>query len=227
MIGTSQPVRRHPVAQPQVVLGVEEHLGDRVVGARLELGDQVADVALLVDRARVLLREGRDPDAEVAGRLHQGHQLLGVLKPLGVSRPVGLRVARRVATQGKDIAYAGRRVLPDDVPELGDRVVDGGEVADRQQRGVGRDLLGHAHRRVAGRAAGAVGHGDEAGRKRLELTDRLPELTLALLGLRREELEGERPVSVGEQVANRRCTRREGGSHDAHLIEARPFKWRR
>ena len=49
----------------------------------------------------------------------------------------------------------------------------------RGQRRLGRDPAGHPDRRVAGRAAGAVRHGDERRPVRLELADRLPELLLA------------------------------------------------
>jgi hypothetical protein len=53
----------------------------------------------------VLLGEGRDADAEVAGRPHQAHELLGVLQALRVLHPVGLRVAGRVAAQGEHVAH--------------------------------------------------------------------------------------------------------------------------
>jgi hypothetical protein len=66
-----------------------------------------------------------------------------------------------------------------------------GEVGQRRQRRVGGDPLGHRDRAVAGRAAGAVRHRDEVGAQRLELADRRPQLALALVGLGREELEGE------------------------------------
>ena len=69
----------------------------------------------------------KSPDA-----LSSVDQLGGVLQALGVGQPVGLRVARRVAAQRQHVAHAGLGVLPDDVAQLGDRVVDRGEVADRR-----------------------------------------------------------------------------------------------
>src|SRR3712207_9514012 len=48
-----------PVAQTQVVLGAEEHLGDREIGACPALGHEHLDVAVEVRRAWVPLRERR------------------------------------------------------------------------------------------------------------------------------------------------------------------------
>ena len=58
--------RGHPVAQPQVVIGLEEHLGDRVVGPGPALADEVLRVRGDVRRPGVLVREGGHADAEVA-----------------------------------------------------------------------------------------------------------------------------------------------------------------
>ncbi len=71
--------------------------------------------------------------------------------PSGWRDPLRLRVAGRVAAQGEDVAHAGVGVLADDLAQLGDRVVDRGEVPDRRQRGLAGDLLGHAPR--CGRAS--------------------------------------------------------------------------
>jgi len=46
-------LRRDPVAQAQVILGVEEHLGDREIRASPALGQEVAHVRVQVGRARV------------------------------------------------------------------------------------------------------------------------------------------------------------------------------
>ena len=101
--------RGHPVAQPQVVVGVEEHLGDREVGAGPALADEVVGVGVDVGRARVLVRERGHADAEVARLADQAHQLLGVEHALGVLDPLAHRVARRVAAHGQDVADARRR----------------------------------------------------------------------------------------------------------------------
>ena len=90
--------RGDPVAQPQVVVGVEEHLGDREVGAGPALADEVLGVGLDVGRARVLVRERGHPDAEVARLADQPDQILGVAHALAgaaPTRPSGRRAGRR------------------------------------------------------------------------------------------------------------------------------------
>ena len=211
MIGTSQPCRRDPVPQPQVVLGVEEHVGDGEVRSGPALGHEVAHVRLGVGRARVLLRERGHPDAEVAGRPDQPDQLRRVAQPVGVRNPVGVRVAGRVTAQREHVAHAHRRIGPDHLPELGHRVVHRGEVADRGQRGLLGDPAGDPDRPVPGRPAGPVGHRDEGGPQRLELPDRPPELGFLGLGLGRHELERERLAAGREQVADQRRVRRARG----------------
>ena len=184
---------RHPVAQPQVVVGVEEHLGDREVGPGPALADEELGVGLDVGRARMLVRERGHADAEVARLAHQPDQVLGVAAaPSGWRDPLAHRVAGRVAPHRQDVADPDRGQPADHVAQLGDRVVDRGQVGHRQQRGVGGDPLGDRHGGVPGRAAGAVGDRHERRAQRLQLPDRLPQLALALLGLGREELERER-----------------------------------
>ena len=109
----------------------------------------------------MLVRERGHPDAEVAGLADQPDQVLGVEHALGVRHPLAHRVAGRVAAHGEDVAHAGAGQPADDVAQLGDRVVDRGQVGHRQQRRLGGDPLGHRDRGVPGRAAGAVGDRDE------------------------------------------------------------------
>ena len=163
----------------------------------------------------MLLREGGHPDAVVAVGLHQPDQVLGVVQTLRVCVPLAQRVAaRRVAAQRQHVADPGAGQPADHVPQLGDRVVDRGQVRHRQQGGVGGDPLGDLHDPVAVAAAGAVGDRDERRLQRLQLPDRLPELPLALVGLRREELEREGRAALGKPVAN-------GGRHAGSLAAAR------
>src|SRR5579875_1372852 len=83
-------------------------------------------------------------------------------------------------------------------------MVHGGEVADRGERGLLRDLARDADRPVPRGAAGAVGHGDERGPQRLELADRPPQLLLVLVRLGCHELEGERLAAGFEQIPDGR-----------------------
>jgi hypothetical protein len=64
-------------------------------------------------------------------------------------------------------------------------------VRHRLEAEVAVDARHDVDRLLARRAAGAVGDGDERGRERHELLQRGLEVDLALLGLRREELERE------------------------------------
>ena len=66
---------------------------------------------------------------------------------------------------------------------------DAGQMRGRRQRGLGQDAPHRGVRALARRAAGAIGHRDEIRRERREPRDRLPEILLHLLGLRRKELE--------------------------------------
>ena len=105
------------------------------------------------------LREGRDADAEVAHRRDQLDQFAPRSSaPRGApiqsacgSAPGGSpRSASRLRTPG-----GGQPA--DHVPQLGDAVVDGGQVRQRRHRGLGGDPLGDRDRALAGRPAGAVG----------------------------------------------------------------------
>jgi hypothetical protein len=62
------------------------------------------------------------------------------------------------------------------------------------------DPLRDLDRAVAGRAGGAVGHGDVGGLVLPQLVQRLLELLHALVGLRREELEREDGTAVFEDL---------------------------
>ncbi len=60
--------------------------------------------------------ECRHPDAEIAGRADQPHQLVGMLKTLRMRRPLGAGIAGRIAAQGKQVADPDVRVGADHVP---------------------------------------------------------------------------------------------------------------
>src|SRR5699024_1044495 len=91
--GHVTPTSRHPVTQTQILLGVEEHLGDGVVGPRLALAYEVVGVGLHVGRTRVFVGEGSHSHAEVAGLLEQPNELLRVGQSLGVLDPLAFRVS--------------------------------------------------------------------------------------------------------------------------------------
>ncbi|GAB3891639.1 hypothetical protein GCM10027612_37840 [Microbispora bryophytorum subsp. camponoti] len=132
--------------------------------------------------------------------------------------PLVQRVAAaRVAAYGEDVAHARVGEPADEVAQLADRVVDRGEVGDGGERRLVRQPLDDVHRAVPGRAAGAVGHGDERRPQRFQLADRPPQLALPLVGLRREELERERALARGQQFADRRdAIRKPRGQTESH-----------
>jgi hypothetical protein len=121
-----------------------------------------------------------------------------------VLHPLAHRVAGRVAPDREHVADTGTGEAADDVAQLGDGVVDGGEVRHRQQGGLGGDPFGHRDGGVPGGAAGTVRDRHEGGPQRLQLTDRLPEQALTVGGLGWEELEGERGLGTANELTDRR-----------------------
>ena len=182
----------------QVDLVLEEELGDRLIGAGIDLGLQGVDVGVQRGRLGMLLGVGRDRDLEVADPLDPLHQFGGRgvafrMGPVGVADALG-----RVAAQGHDVAHAR---VPVGLHHRVD-LVAGGVHAGEVGGGLEAGLADHPGDRVvgalAGRAAGPVGHRDEARLERREALDGVPEDLLHLVGLRREELDrdADRVVAV-------------------------------
>ena len=154
------------------------------------------------------LGEAGGADREVEALAHQPDQLDRVAEPARVGRPLGL-AARRVAAQGEHVLDA--RGL--DAPRGSRRA------APRPRRRRERwaiasmprsllDPLRDLDGAVARGAAGAVGHGDEVGRVVLQDLERALERPLALVGLRREELEREDGTAVAEDAVDAHGRRR-------------------
>ena len=97
-----------------------------------------------------------------------------------------------IAAQRHDVADADLVIAVDDVVDLAARGADAGQMRGRRQLGFVQDAGDGGMGALAGRAAGAVGHRDEVGRERRQPLDGVPQAALHLLGLRREELEGDR-----------------------------------
>src|SRR5438067_658415 len=167
----------------------------------------------------MLFRKRGDADTEIPERLDEFHELVGVCETFGMRDPVGVRVSGRVAPQREDVAHPRRGVLPDHVTQFERRVVHGSEMAHWRQRRLGRDALSNANCAISRRSPGSVRDRDKGRLQRFELTDRLPELPLAGVGLRREELERKRAARL-EQVANRA---RGGELRHRHGQEANPI----
>ena len=192
----SAPRARTRSTRLEVVGGAEEHLGHRELRPGVGLGDQHVGVRVPRARSRVALGERRHTDPEVAARARQLDQLDRVGEPAVGRRPLRPRSVAGVAAQQHHVLDALGGVRVEDPLELLAGVADTGQVRHRGQRGLPGDPAGDADRLVAGAAAGAVGHRDEGGPVRLERADRRPELLLARLVAGREELEGERALTL-------------------------------
>ena len=83
------------------------------------------------------------------------------------------------------------RDLVEDLAQALDRLADAGQVRHRLEAEVLLDPLRDLDRALARGAGRAVGDRDVVGAVLLQLGERLLEVALALVGLRREELERE------------------------------------
>ena len=179
---------RHPVPQPEVVLDVPEHLGDRVLGPRAQLGGEDLRVMVQIARPVVPLRERGDTHVEVADLVDQPDELLRVVQAVGMRRPVPQRVPRRVAAEREDVGDADVGVQLDHLAQLSDGVAHRGEMGDRQQIGFPDHPFHHLDGAVAGGPAGPVRDGDERRSELGEHGRRAPETLLGGLVAGRVEL---------------------------------------
>ena len=144
----------------------------------------------------MLLRIGRDRDLEIGDALDAGDEIGGVAIAVGMRRVALADAAERIAAQRHDVAHARRHIGCDHLVDLGAGRRHAGEMRGGRERRLGEDALDRRVGALAGRAAGAVGDRDEVRRERREPRDRLPQGLLHLLGLRREELEGDADARV-------------------------------
>jgi hypothetical protein len=142
--------------EADVVLGLEEELGDGEVGT-LQLGREVAAVRLSIGGLRVDLGVCSDPDGEVA-RLGDVFEQVGGVRV--VARPRGT-LARRVAAEGEDVDDARVVVVGEDLGDLAAHVTLAGEVGHRRDRGLLGDPADDVTGAFAGRSARPVCHGNE------------------------------------------------------------------
>ena len=108
--GLSTPRRPQALDQVEVVVGVEEELGDGEVGRGQLLGG-VASVALARRRARVRFGMRGDAHREVADLADEPHELDRVLELTGRE----IEILGRVAPQREDVVDPGVAVARDDL----------------------------------------------------------------------------------------------------------------
>src|SRR5205823_710912 len=159
--------------------------GRRGFHLALEVLQLIARVAGL----RMVFGIAGDLDAEpVAGAAaHELDELAGVAEFARHRLP-----RRQIAAQGDDVADAVAAVAL----ELRGDLLARGRDARKVRRSLvarGADLEHGLERALAGRAAGAVGAGEEGGLQRAELLPGVPQLGSPLGRPRRKELEAEDP----------------------------------
>src|SRR5687767_10944924 len=191
------------VDEAEIRVGVEEVLRDRAVRAGVELALEVLEVAREAVGLRVHLGIARDLDVEpVAGFLADESDEVARIAELAHRR----HARGHVAAQRDDAPAAEREVALEQRANL----VGAPAHARDVRRGVEAVSFAQHLDRVDGvverRAARTERHADVLGRERLELRERLLELLALLVGLGREELEGDRqhPRSIYLSVRMKR-----------------------
>src|SRR5258705_7259431 len=183
----------NPVEIAQVEVVVEEHLRNRARSTRIDLGLEHVDVGVDVRAFRMFFGIGRNRNLDVAVLLLDACNKLGRRAIAIGMRGIGRAdAARRIAAQRDDVADADIVIAADDLVDLAARGANAGQMRGRQEIGLGEDAGNGGMSALAGRAAGAIGHGNEIRGERRETLDGLPQALLHLLGLRRKELEGDR-----------------------------------
>ena len=115
------------------------------------------------------------------------HEFGGERKALRMRRIRG--ADRRIAAQCDDVAHASVPVFVGDGEHVIPARADAGEVRRGHERGLRQNAPHRAVRPLARAAVGAVSHGHETRRERLQAFDRTPERLLHFGRVRREELE--------------------------------------
>ena len=159
------------LAEVVEVVVVEEQLGDDVVGSGVDLGLEVVELGEAVGRAGMALGESRrrrcrKPRASgwtpLSLKLLMKRTRSAACWKASWPRSQPARSWRHVAAQRQDVAHPRGGVATQDLPDLVLLVADAGQV---RHGGELRLLLDPHHQVVGhlpGRAAGAVGHRDEA-----------------------------------------------------------------
>ena len=188
MPGTMGMVDAHGVAfvaEVEVGVGIVEVLGDRCIGAGIDLALEVGEIGLCALRLGVKLGVSGYFDVEiVAGfRADESHQLVGVAELAHV-----LRAGGQIAAQRDDVPDAMAFVFVEDGADVFPRRADAGQM----RRGLVAFLLDFDHgfqRAVARGAAGAESYREELRVELGELLARGAQLVHALGRFGRKEFE--------------------------------------
>ena len=183
------PRRPRPFDETEVIVVVEEHLGDGARRAGIELALQVVDIGFPVRALRVFFRIGRHRDVERADAANPRDEVRSIPVALWMRRERLADALCRVTAQRHDATDPCFLIAPHHRIDLVPRRADAGEMRGRVDPGLGLHPADHPERALARRAAGAVGHRDEARMQWRQLVDRLPEPLLHDVSLGRKELE--------------------------------------
>jgi hypothetical protein len=170
---------------------VEEALGDRLVGAGIDLAFEDIDVRLERGALGMLLGIGRNGHVEIAEQFDAGDQFRRAAIALRMRLVARSGASGRIAPQRHDAADAHVPIGGDHLVHFGARGANAGEMRRRGEHRLVEDALDGVVRPLPRRPSRTIGHRDEVGRERRHALDRTPQGLLHRLAFRREELEGE------------------------------------
>ena len=194
------PGRGDSVAEAEEAIGREEELGDRPVGAGIDLALQIIEVGALVRAVGMGFGISGHRNVERSDLLQARDQLGGI----GVAARMRLIFRARlgrIAAKRDQVANPDLPIIAGDLVDLLARRADAGQMRGRGQLGFLDDPLDGGVGALAGRTAGAVGHRHEARMQRSERLDRLPQRRRHRVALRRKEFEAHVDIAArfGEQ----------------------------
>ena len=156
------PGRGGLVAEAEEAVGREEELGDRAVGAGVDLALEIVEIGGRVGRIGMAFGIGGDRNLERRDLLQARDQLGGI--------GIAVRMRRERLRPARADRRAGRRCGGRRPPNRRARsssissrlALDAGEVRGGGERGLAGDPRDGGVGALAGRAAGAIGDRDEA-----------------------------------------------------------------
>lgn len=176
-----------PLGEVVEVSVVEEHLGDDVVGAGVDLGFKAFDFGEAVGGVGVAFGVAGDTDVQMGEALADETDELGGVSEVGAT---GIDFGV-VSAEGEDVSDAELGVALEDVVDFGVGGADAGEVGGDGEVGFGFESGDKVVGALSGGTAGTVGNGDEGGVEGHETSDVAEEFFRASLGFGGEELEAD------------------------------------
>ncbi len=200
------------IAIAQEHLRIEKELRDGAGGARIDLALEVGQVGLDAARFRMAFRIRSHRNLELTGALQAAHQVRCVCEPAGVrliaatapaSQSIGPGAVpewlrgrcsgighRGIAPQRDEMPHTAPPIVSSDTDDFFAGSAHAGEVRCDQQIRFTQDPHHQIMGSRAGRAVGAIRHGNESRPQRRQALDGRPQLVGHRGIARREELEG-------------------------------------